>query len=37
MLPGTIVMLIFIVVCIFGGAVFLVSENLKKESGNKSE
>jgi len=37
MLPGTIIMLLFIVVVIFGGAGWLMKLNLKGERKNKEE
>lgn len=33
MLPGTITMLFFIIIVVFGGAVALVAMNLRSESG----
>lgn len=37
MLPGTIAMLVFIVVVIFGGAIALVKKNLSMEDKRKTE
>ena len=37
MLPGTIFMLLFIIIVIFGGSVYLVARNLKEEKNHLPE